>query len=285
VLRTLLAIPAYGSPELTDAVLRDLARDEPLPRDDLHVVVVDNAGDYVLPGWAAGVELVRTGENLRWIGTANWAFDRARERGDQVALLLNNDTRLSRGFVRGLVGALEGSAGGGAGGGATREVAMAAACYDDFWMHQRAVRVPAEAEAYEPRPVLREVPFCDGTAVAFALEAVAEVGPLDMATFTAHGYGADVDWALRAREKGWRCVVTEEVFVHHLRRVTMTRIGRAAEDNRAEILTGLDARWGDRWRALAGLGPGAFPPHNTGSGLDWYADRDWVLGLLEQPRH
>ena len=104
-------------------------------------MVVDNQGDYVLPGWAAGVEVVRTGENLRWIGTANWAFRTAQEDGDEVVVLLNNDTRLSRGFLRGLVGAVEG------------DVAIAAACYDDFWLHQRAARVPVDAEAYEPRDV------------------------------------------------------------------------------------------------------------------------------------
>jgi hypothetical protein len=81
VRRTLLAVPAYGSPELTDAVLRDLLRDDPLLPDGLRPVVVDNQGDYVLPGWAAGVEVVRTGANLRWIGTANWAFDVARVDG------------------------------------------------------------------------------------------------------------------------------------------------------------------------------------------------------------
>jgi GT2 family glycosyltransferase len=265
---TLLAVPAYGSPELTDAVLRDLLRDDPLLPDGLHLVVVDNQGDYVVPGWAAGVELVRTGANLRWIGTANWAFERARADRDDVVVLLNNDTRLSRGFVRGLVAAVEG------------DVGAAAACYDDFWLHQRAVRVPPEAEAYVPRPVVRDVPFCDGTAIAFSVRAVAEVGPLDVATFDQHGYGADIDWAIRARRAGWRCMVTEAVFVHHLRRVTMTRVGRTAEDNRTEILTGLDALWGDEWRALAGLGPGAFPPHNTGSAIDWYADPAWVRRLL-----
>jgi len=105
VLRTLLAIPAYGSPELADAVVRDLVRDIPLLPPDVRLVVVDNAGDYVLPGWARGVELVRTGENLRWIGTASWAFDAARAAGDEVVVLLDNDTRLSRGFLPALVGA------------------------------------------------------------------------------------------------------------------------------------------------------------------------------------
>lgn len=268
--RTLLAIPAYGSPELTDAVLRDLLRDDPLLPADLRLVVVDNQGDYVLPGWAAGVELVRTGENLRWIGTANWAFGQAREWGHEVVVLLNNDTRLSRGFVRGLVDAVQG------------DVGAAAACYDDFWLHQRAVDVPAQAEAYEPRDAVRDVPFCDGTAIAISAAAVDAVGVLDTKAFPQHGYGADVDWAIRARRAGWRCVVTEAVFVHHLRRVTMTRVGRTAEDNRAEILTGLDALWGAGWRGLAGLGPGAFPPHNTGSGLDWYADPAWVQSLLDE---
>jgi GT2 family glycosyltransferase len=268
VSRTLLAVPAYGSPELTDAVLRDLLRDDPLLPADLRLVVVDNQGDYVLPGWAAGVELVRSGTNLRWIGTANWAFDVAQVEGDDVVVLLNNDTRLSRGFVRGLVAAVDG------------EVAVAAACYDDFWLHQRAWRIPRDAEAYVPRAVVRDVPFCDGTAIAFATRAVAAIGPLDTAAFPHHGYGADVDWALRARREGWRCVVTEAAYVHHLRRVTMARVGRTGEDNRAEILTGLDALWGGEWRALAGLGPGAFPAHNTGSATDWYADPDAVARLV-----
>ena len=203
---TLLAVPAYGSPELTDAVLRDLLRDDPVLPGWLRLVVVDNQGDYVLPGWAAGVEVVRTGENLRWIGTANWAFARAQQDGDEVVVLLNNDTRLSRGFLRGLVGAGEG------------DVAIAAACYDDFWLHQRASRVPADAEAYVPRAVTRDVPFCDGTAIAFAVEAVASVGPMDTDAFPQHGYGADVDWALRARRSGWRCVVTEQAYVHQDRK-------------------------------------------------------------------
>ncbi|MGI3784614.1 MAG: glycosyltransferase [Janthinobacterium lividum] len=270
--RTLLAIPAYGSPELTDAVLRDLLRDDPLPPHGLRLVVVDNQGDYVLPGWAPGVEVVRTGENLRWIGTANWAFTRAQEEGDETVVLLNNDTRLSRGFLRGLVGAVDG------------DVAIAAACYDDFWLHQRASRVPPDAEAYVPRPVVRDVPFCDGTAIAIAVRALRDVGPMDTVAFPEHGYGADVDWALRARRAGWRCVVTEEAYVHHLRRVTMTRVGRTSEDNRAEILTGLDQLWGDEWRTLAGLGPGAFPAHNTGSAIDWYADPDAVRALLQDTR-
>ena len=265
---TLLAVPAYGSPQLTDAVLRDLLRDDPLLPSWLRLVVVDNQGDYVLPGWAAGVEVVRTGENLRWIGTANWAFREAQERGDEVVVLLNNDTRLSRGFLRGLVRAVG------------DDVAIAAACYDDFWLHQRAAKVPVDAEAYVPRDVVRDVPFCDGTAIAFAMKAVSGVGPMDTDAFPQHGYGADVDWALRARRAGWRCVVTERAYVHHLRRVTMTRVGRTAEDNRGEILTGLNRLYGDAWRAEAGLGPGAFPAHNTGSAIDWYADPDAVRALV-----
>ena len=43
------------------------------------------------------------------------------------------------------------------------------------------------------------------------------------------------------------------------------------EHHRREILTGLDAKWGSGWRALAGLSDAAFPANNLVSAADWYA--------------
>ncbi len=254
----LVAIPVFGSPELTDTVLADLLRDEVPP--SLQIVVVDNGGDYDLPSWAGPVTRYRPGANLRWIGTANWALRVAVDEDLDVCVVLNNDTRLSGNFLAALTAPL----------GEFDDVAIVAACYDDFWLHQRATVIPETAAGYEPSPELRDVPFCDGTAIAFSVRAISELGPLDNVAFPRHGYGSDIDLALRARTAGWRCVVTEAAYVAHLRRVTMTRTGQSAEQNRAEILTGLNEKWGDDWRALAGLGPGAFPPHNTGSAGSWY---------------
>lgn len=255
----LVAIPAFGSPELTDRVLGDLIRDGSHRRPEVHIVVVDNGGDYVPPVTDSGVSVHRAGTNLRWIGSANWALHTALEGGYAVCVVLNNDIRLSKRFLDGLVAPF-----------AEPDVAVVAACYDDFWLHQRARVIPPTAAEYEPRPVQRDVPFCDGTAIAFAVPHVAELGGLDTVAFPRHGYGSDIDLALRVRAAGLRCVVTEGAYVSHMRRQTMNRTGQTSEANRAEILDGMNAKWGDGWRAEVGLGPNSFPAHNTGSGASWY---------------
>ncbi|MDQ2755976.1 MAG: glycosyltransferase [Actinomycetota bacterium] len=268
----LVAIPAFGSPDLTDAVLADLSRDGSLDDPRVAVVVVDNGADYVLPPAHASLtpagsprmRIHRPGRNLRWIGSANWALRTAVEGGLDVCVVLNNDTRLSPGFLTGLVapfGAPDGD-----------DVALVAACYDDFWIHQRATVIPASASDYVAHPALREVAFCDGTALAFAARRVVDLGALDEVAFPRHGYGSDIDLALRVRAAGLRCLVTEAAYVSHLRRATMQRTGQSSELNRSEILDGLDAKWPQGWRARAGLGPGSFPAHNTASAATWYLD-------------
>lgn len=259
--KTLLAIPAFGSPELTDAVLGDLVRDGSNRRPEVRIVVVDNGGDYVLPFADSGVVVHRTGNNLRWIGSANWAMQAAAADGFSVCVVLNNDIRLSRGFLEALVAPF-----------AQPDIAVVAACYDDFWLHQRAQVVPETAYEYRPRAVLRDVPFCDGTAIGFAVPTVPDLGGLDTVAFPRHGYGSDIDLALRIRAAGLRCVVTESAYVSHLRRATMNRTGQTSEGNRGEILDGMNAKWGEGWRAQVGLSPDSFPAHNTGSGASWYLD-------------
>ncbi|MGV0110611.1 MULTISPECIES: hypothetical protein [unclassified Arthrobacter] len=255
---TLVVIPAFGSPELTDAVVGDLCRDGNDLDPDVRIVVVDNAGDYVLP--QGNISVHRPGRNLRWIGATNWALQTSSRDGHAVCVVLNNDIRLSPGFLDGLLATFS----------TADDIAIAAACYDDFWLHQRARTIPPTAADYVPQDVLRDVDFCDGTAIAFAVPPVVELGGLDEVTFTRHGYGADIDLAIRVRAAGLRCVVTERAYVSHLRRQTMNRTGQTSEDNRAEILHGLDAKWGDDWRAEVGLGPDSFPAHNVGSGASWY---------------
>jgi GT2 family glycosyltransferase len=259
-LSTLVVIPAFGSPELTDAVLGDLARDGSDRRPDVRIVVVDNGGDYVVPVAGSRVEVHRPGGNLRWIGSANWALHTAVAEDIDVCVVLNNDIRLSKGFLDALTAPFA----------EDEKIAVAAACYDDFWLHQRARFIPENAYLYLPRTELRDVPFCDGTAVAFAAHAIVELGALDTVAFPRHGYGSDIDLALRVRAAGLRSVVTEAAYVSHLRRVTMNRTGQTSEDNRAEILDGMDGKWGPEWRAEVGLSPNAFPAHNTGSGSSWY---------------
>lgn len=259
---TLVVVPAFGQPTLTDAVLCDLLDPGTRSSGPHRVVVVDNMGDYELPRSDPSLSLHRPGGNLRWIGSVNWGLAAAAAHGDAVCTVLNNDTRLSAGLIDRLAVAFTDC----------DDVAVAAPCYDDFWRHQRARTLPATAAGFVGADAYRQVPFCDGTAIAFSVAAAQQLGPLDSRAFPRHGYGADIDFALRAGEVGMRCVVTESAFVSHLRRGTMDRLpAETSERNRAEILRGLDGLWGDRWRKLAGLGAGAFPAHNTGSSASWYA--------------
>ncbi len=257
----LVAIPAFGLPHLTDSVLGDLVRD-PLPPGS-RIVVVDNGGDYEPAVADEHLTIYRPGQNLRWIGATNWALNTAIAEQIPVVAVLNNDTRLSRNFLSSLVEPF-------ADAGRATDVAVVAACYNDFWLHQRAAEIPDEAAGYVPVQHYREVPFCDGTALAFSTARIAEIGLLDAEAFPVHGYGSDIDLALRAKHAGLRCLVTEGAYVEHLRRQTMNDVGRTGEQNRAEILTGLDAKWGPGWRAEVGLGPDSFPAYNTGSAASWY---------------
>jgi GT2 family glycosyltransferase len=260
--RVLIVVPAFGAAHLTDAVLADLlsAPTDVLPHS--RIVVVDNRGDYEPTRRDDRLTVHRPGQNLRWIGSVNWALGSASEHGDVTALVINNDTRLSSDFAYWMARSFPDCAG----------TAVVAASYDDFWIHQRAHEIPARADEYDVVEAYRSVPFCDGTAIAFSTAAAGVLGRLDQVAFPQQGYGADIDYALRARQHGFRRLVTDAAYVSHLRRGTMDGLPEeTSEAHRAEILTGLERKWGPGWRAAAGLSPAAFPAHNTGSAASWYA--------------
>ena len=260
----LLVVPAFGSAHLTDAVLADLlAADLSLvPR--LRIVVVDNRGDYDPARPDGRVSVHRPLENIRWIGAANWGLREALSQDEDIFVVLNNDTRLSPDFAYWLALSVVENDG----------VAIAASTYDDFWLHQRVWAPQEDPARFEPRRAYREVPFCDGTALAFRMDHVRTVGLLDQVAFPRHGYGADVDFALRARAEGLRCLVTESAYLSHLRRGTMDQLpGETSKVAIAEIVTGLNNLWGDQWRKEAGLTELAFEPNNTGCTPAWYLGR------------
>ncbi|MET3807713.1 GT2 family glycosyltransferase [Nakamurella sp. UYEF19] len=257
----LVIVPAFGASNLTDTVVGDLLDCDVALVPNYRIVVVDNRGDYESPYQDERVSVHRPGSNTRWIGATNWGLEHAMAQGDDVCMVVNNDTRLSPNFVYWLaLSVIEND-----------DVAIAAACYNDFWLHQRVWTVQGSAASFEPRRAYREVPFCDGTALAFNIDLVRVVGILNVEAFPRHGYGADVDYALRARADGLRCLVTETAYVDHAGRGTMNQLPAETHDvARAEITTGLNNLWGDQWRKIAGLTERAFEPNNTGSTRAWY---------------
>lgn len=257
----LVIVPAFGASNLTDTVVGDLLDCDGSLVPNYRIVVVDNRGDYESPHPDERVSIHRPGSNTRWIGATNWGLAHAMEHGDDVCMVVNNDTRLSRDFVYWLaLSIIENT-----------DVAIAAACYNDFWLHQRVWTPQKDAASFEPRRAYREVPFCDGTALAFNIALVRQLGILNVEAFPRHGYGADVDYALRAREAGLRALVAETAYVDHAGRGTMDQLPTETHDvARAEITSGLNKLWGDQWRKTAGLTERAFEPDNHGSTPAWY---------------
>lgn len=235
--RLAVVVPVYGRHDLTHALLADVARERSL----VDVVVVDNDGGYP----AYGDETVlRQSANLGWLRGTNAGLRHARSAGPYEAyVLLNNDTRLSRGFFAGLLAAAT-----------PPRVGIVGPRYDDHFPHQHA-----DGDVATWEPVAREHParFVDGTCLLVKETVLARVGLLDEDAFGETGWGADLDLALRVRREGWRVVVTDRSFLSHATASTAhaTHGGADAYWARgdADLRRGLEAKWGRDWRYLVGL--------------------------------
>lgn len=90
----MITVPVFGQHEYTHALVADLER------EGADYLIVDNRGDYP----RIGTERVSTpGENLGWAGGSELGFRLAFAEGYSHAMTLNNDTRVSKGFVAALL--------------------------------------------------------------------------------------------------------------------------------------------------------------------------------------
>ena len=86
----LITIPVFGQHEYTHALVGDLER------EGAEYLIVDNRGDYPK---ISNERITTPGENLGWAGGSDLGFRVAFSEGYSHAMTLNNDTRLSKGFV------------------------------------------------------------------------------------------------------------------------------------------------------------------------------------------
>ena len=237
----LVVIPVYGHREMTHELLGDLARESGL----VDVIVVDNRGDYRT---FAGETVIRPSSNLGWAeGTNRGTRDGARPHHAGY-LWLNNDTRISAGFVAGLLRCWRETG-----------AALVGPVYDCHWEHQR-LRKPTSVERYEPVPVHHSAPFIDGTAVFVPATTVEAIGLLDAATFAPVGWGAEIDYSLRARDAGLELAVTRLSYLHHEKSATGRTVFEGGLAEYAErgfpvAMEGLERKWGPDWRRRAGIDP------------------------------
>ena len=253
-----IAILTLNGSEHTRACLTSIERSTPEPHE---LLLVDNGSTdgtaEILRSYAASrpnVRLVLNGENRGFAAGNNQALALARGR---YAVLLNNDTIVTPGWLGRLVAAVEGTPGAGLAGPVSNYVAgqqLIQAPYAGAAEIEPFAEAWARVHAGVVEPAARLIGFC----LLVRREVLDAVGALD------EGFGAgnfeDDDYCLRARAAGFDCVVARDSFVHHTGSQTFIgeRIdyGASIEHNRRVF----EEKWGCSLEQLHRLGAAAIEP-------------------------
>ena len=217
----LITIPVFGQHEYTHALVGDLER------EGAEYLIVDNRGDY---SRISNERVITPRENLGWAGGSELGFRIAFSESYSHAMTLNNDTRISKGFVAALLDPrLPADAG------------IVGPTTDNGFPCAEADQKPDAAD-YAPRPFYRAVPAVEGTALVLSLECWRTIGGFELRTFRRYGWGIDLDLALRARAAGYGLYTTEMAYINHFGRKTANaRFGRRRYE------------WGSNFATVRGL--------------------------------
>jgi len=202
---------------------------------DVRLIMVDNGSSDDSVAWTQmhypSVEIIETGENLRWAGGNNAALRSLQEEAFRGhILLLNNDTIVPQGSLSRLVQAVEEDP---AAWLATPRICYAGdparAWYDgglvgswSGWVRHDGIRQMAG----NLDPGQRYVDYATGCAMLLQAGVVAKVGLLDEGFFF---YGEDTDYSLRVRALGGRVLHAPRALVLH--KVSMSLQGDSPRKN------------------------------------------------------
>jgi GT2 family glycosyltransferase len=229
----LITIPVFGQHQYTHALVGDLER------ESAEYLIVDNRGDYPK---ISSERVITPGGNLGWAGGSDLGFRVAFSEGYSHAMTLNNDTRISKGFVPALLDPrLPADAG------------IIGPMIDQGFPFAVADQKPDAAD-YIPQPRYRVVPAIEGTALMLSHECWQTIGGMNLHTFKRYGWGIDLDLALRARKAGYGLYTTEMAYINHFGRKTAnTRFGRWRYEHAASfgMVRGLQRVHG--WRATLAI--------------------------------
>jgi len=216
---------------------------------DFEVVVVDNASSDGTRVFLQ--DLVKEYPNLRLIfNHENQGFARgnnlgaAEAKGDCI-VFLNNDVIVTKGWLKGLIGHLQDD-----------EIGMVGPVTNSSGNESR-IEVdytdPSDIDAFAERYTrahrgqafqINMLPFL---CVALPMKVFKEVGPLDERFGV--GMFEDDDYALRLKQKGYKILCAEDVYVHHFGGMSFNQLGiikywKLFAQNR-EIF---EKKWGVSWQ-------------------------------------
>lgn len=221
--RTAALLLNWRQAELTLQALRDLLAVDDAP---MHVLVIDNGSAdgsaatlaAALPGLPTGphrVELAALPDNLGFTGGMNHGIHWAAANGLPFTLVLNNDLRLPKDFLRPLVDVLTNDAGVAAVGPTVLQGdGMVWAEGGEVGFGPNVLRLIRQGRPPRPRTAGPEaVQFLPGACVLFRTGELAAIGGFDDRYFM---YWEDVDVCARLRERSGRIVWLPWVRVEHI---------------------------------------------------------------------
>ncbi|MBV9826023.1 MAG: glycosyltransferase [Alphaproteobacteria bacterium] len=252
-----VVVLTYNNWDYTAACLRSLREWSDYP--NLEIIVVDNASTDVTRSRLRA--LARHDRRLRVIfNDDNLGFAAGNNIGIRAAqgeyiILLNNDTYVTRGWVRdlirpmlldsqiGLVGPLTNNIGN------EQKIRL---IYHSMPEMQAASRAFLRSRLRQTMEVDNLAFFC----VAIRRAVIDKVGLLEEAYGI--GFFEDDDYCRRAKSAGYRLVIADDVFVHHELSVSFDTMGTKAAELMARNRTLFEERWGawtpHQYRAEPGFG-------------------------------
>lgn len=183
--------------------------------EGLHVVLVDNSDNLPESGYGENVEILRPGRNVGYCAAVNLGLARARERGIDLFLLVNNDTETEPKAIEALVDALLGDDSvAGVGPLLTTERGKriwSAGAFLRFGPNEVIQRgIGRSIDAAPSHPTL--VDFLPGAFALYRTSDLLAIGGIDEVYFM---YLEDVDLGVRLSERGRRLLYIPWVEVVH----------------------------------------------------------------------
>lgn len=216
--RVTIVLLNWNDSDETLACLRSLRQ---LDYPSYDVVVVDNGSSdgsvRAIREQFPGATVVELGHNVGFTGGNNAGLRLALERQADYALLLNNDTDVTAGFLRLLVKASECDPAVGIAGPTIYyydqpEVVWSAGGRIDWRLGRTGMVGLNEQDAGQFGEDPREVDFLTGCALLVKATVLQQVGLLDERFFI---YYEDAEWCVRARRAGFKIVHVPQAHIWH----------------------------------------------------------------------
>lgn len=162
-----------------------------------------------------GIEYYRNKKNLGFIGTCNRAVQELDKSSNDI-LLLNSDTKVTKGFLVEMASILQDNPKVGAVSPRSNNASLTTVPISTAI--QKGINLSKAYKVYEAiksdLPRYYEAPTAHGFCMLIRRSLIVKHGLFD--TIFGKGYGEEVDFCQRLRKAGYKCVIANHAFVYHL---------------------------------------------------------------------